>query len=55
MYKASNDTSKNYNTMMEIINDNNMSAEWLLGILTDWHGLALLDENFMENLINCEL
>ena len=55
MYKASNDTSKNYETMEAIIKDCGWDGVDVLNILTDWHGLSLLSEAFMENLINCEL
>ena len=55
MYKASKDSSENYETLIEIISDYGLSAEDVLIYLTDWHGLSLLSESFMENLIDCEL
>ena len=55
MYEASYDTSTNYDTFMEMINDNNMSAEDVLNYLTDWHGLSLLSYDFIQNMIDCEL
>ena len=55
MFKASTDTSENFNTMEEIINDTGADGMQVLQWLTDWHGLDLLDEDFMQNLINCEL
>ena len=50
MYKASVDTSENWDTMIELISEYNLDAEDILQYLTDWHGLQLLDSNFMENL-----
>ena len=50
MYKASVDTSENWDTMVELISEYNLDAENILQYLTDWHGLQLLDQNFMENL-----
>ena len=55
MYEASYDTSKNYETFMEMISDNGWSAEDVLNYLTDWHGLSLMSEDFIQNLIDCEL
>lgn len=55
MYKASYDSSENWDTMMEIIRDKGLDAEDVLRYLTDWHGMQLLDHEFMENLIDCEL
>lgn len=54
-YTVSKDTAENYITMESIIADNNLSAEDVLQYLTDWHGLSLLSEDFMQNLIDCEL
>ena len=55
MYKASDSSSENWETMKEIIDDYNLSGYDVLNLLTDWHGLCLLDKSFMENLIDCEL
>ena len=55
MYEASYDTSKNYETFMEMISDYGWSAEDVLIYLTDWHGLSLMSEEFIQNLIDCEL
>ena len=55
MYETSYDTSKNYETFMEMISDNGWSAEDVLNYLTDWHGLSLMSEDFIQNLIDCEL
>lgn len=55
MYEASTDTSTNYETMEQIIEENGLSGLDVLNYLTDWHGLSLLDFDFMENLIDCEL
>lgn len=45
-----NDTQKNYNTLLEAIKTNNISAEDLLDAFTNWHGLQLLSDDFMEFL-----
>ena len=55
MYEASSDTNKNWDTLMEIINNYGWTAEDMLRHLTDWHGMQLIDKVFMENLIDCEL
>ena len=55
MYEPSRDTSKNWDTMEEIIADKNLDAMDILQYLIDWHGLDLLSYNFMQNLIDCEL
>ena len=55
MYEVSNDNLQNWDTMIEIINDKNLSGEDVLRYLTSWHGMSLLDKDFMENLIDCEL
>lgn len=55
MYEVSWDTAKNYNTMEELIEDYNLTAHDILDYFTDWHGLQLLSESFMRNLIEVEL
>ena len=55
MYEASSDSQENWNTMEEIIRDYGWDGMDVLRYLTDWHGMQLLDREFMENLINCEL
>lgn len=45
-----NDTKKNYNILLEAIKINNISAEDLLDAFTNWHGLQLLDDDFIELL-----
>lgn len=50
MFKASTDTSENFSAMEELIDECNLDANDILQYLTDWHGLQLLDRNFMENL-----
>ena len=55
MYEASWDSSKNYDTFMEMISDNGWSAEDVVNYLTDWHGLSLMSEDFIQNLIDCEI
>ena len=55
MYEASSDSSKNYETFKEMIDDNMWSAEDVLDYLTDWHGLCLMSQGFIQNLIDCEI
>lgn len=45
-----NDTQKNYETLSEVIKTNNISAEELLDAFTNWHGLQILSDDFMEFL-----
>ena len=45
-----NDTQENYNTLLESIKTNNISAEDLLNAFTDWNGLQLIDDDFIEFL-----
>lgn len=44
------DTQDNYNTLLESIETNNISAEDLLDAFTNWHGLQLLSDDFIEFL-----
>lgn len=45
-----NNTQKNYETLSKAIKTNNISVEELLDAFTNWHGLQLLDDDFMEFL-----
>ena len=54
-YKASNDTMKNYETFVQMINDCGWSGEEVLKLITDWHGNQLMEEEFIQNIIDCEL
>lgn len=45
-----NDTQKNYSILLEAIETNNTSAEVLLNAFTDWYGLQLLDDDFINFL-----
>ena len=45
-----NDTDKNYRILLEAIKTSGISAEDLLDAFTNWHGLQLLDDDFMEFL-----
>lgn len=47
-----NDTKKSYNILLEAIKTNNISAEDLLDAFTNWNGLQLLDDDFIEFLID---
>lgn len=44
------DTNKNYSILLEAIKTNGISAEDLLDAFTNWHGLQLLDDDFMKFL-----
>lgn len=55
MYKASYDSTTNYETFMKMISDNGWSGEDVLNYLTDWHGLQLMSEEFIQNIIDCEV
>lgn len=50
-----NDTQRNYETLLEAIKTNNISAEELLDAFTNWHGLQLIDDDFMEFLEDEEI
>lgn len=50
-----NDTQKNYNILLEAIETNNISAKDLLNAFTDWNGLQLIDDDFMEFLEDEEI
>ena len=45
-----NDTQKNYETLSEAIRENGISAEELLNAFTNWHGMQILSDDFMEFL-----
>ena len=49
--KPSYDSNENWDIVMEIINDYRLDGEDVLRMLTDWHGLQLLDFDFTENLL----
>lgn len=53
--KTMNDTQRNYETLLEAIKTNNISAEELLDAFTNWHGLQLIDDDFMEFLEDEEI
>jgi hypothetical protein len=48
--RTMNDTQKNYNILLEAIETNNISAEELLDAFTNWHGLQLIEDDFIEFL-----
>lgn len=50
-----NDTQRNYETLLEAIKTNNISAEELLDAFTNWHGLQLIDDDFVEFLEDEEI
>lgn len=50
-----NDTQRNYETLLEAIKTNNIGAEELLNAFTNWHGLQLIDDDFMEFLEDEEI
>ncbi len=45
----------NYEKMEKIINEYNLSGENVLRILIDWHGTDIINDDFMENLSDCEV
>lgn len=44
----------NYNTFVEIIKTYALTGEEVLQLITDWHGLQLLTDEFMDNLKEVE-
>ena len=54
-YSISDNADDNWSTMMQIIEDTGADAETVLRWITNWHGTQLLNRDFMENLVNCEL
>ena len=44
----------NYNTFVEIIETYSLTGEDVLRLVTDWHGLQLLTDEFMDNLKEVE-
>lgn len=48
--RTMNDTQRNYETLLEAIKTDNISAEELLDTFTNWYGLQLIDDDFMEFL-----
>ena len=45
---------KNYEKMVEIIVIHNLSGDDVLQLFTDYHGLQLMSDDFLENTMNCE-
>ena len=43
-------TAERWDKMIEIIENNNMSAEDVLRLLTDWHGMQIITDEFIEEL-----
>lgn len=43
-----NNTQRNYETLSEAIKENGISAEELLDAFTNWHGMQILSDDFME-------
>lgn len=54
MAKIHYDTTKNFDVFLEIIELNNLSAEDVLRMFTNYHGLQLLTQDFLEDLRDCE-
>ena len=44
----------NYDKMEKCIEDMNLSGKEVLDAITDWHGLQILSDWFIENLRYCE-
>jgi hypothetical protein len=53
-YKITNDTNKNANNLLEIIQERNMSGEEVFSLFTEWHGTQLVTKEMCENLRDCE-
>ena len=45
-----NDTTKNYNIIEQAIEENDISAVEVLNAVVNWHGMQLLDDDFVELL-----
>lgn len=45
-----NDTTKNYNIIEQAIEENDISAVEVLDAFVNWHGMQLLDDEFVEFL-----
>lgn len=54
MKRITNDTSSNYDLLLELIEKNNISGKEVLDMFTDYFGLQLCKKDFMENLRDCE-
>lgn len=42
--------NENYNILEEIIETYELTGEDVLRIITDWHGLEILTDEFIDNL-----
>lgn len=51
MPKASWDTSKNYNTIYDLIKECGLSGTDVLDMFVNWHGLQLLSEEFTQDVL----
>lgn len=47
-----NNTSKNYETFADMINDLGLAAEQVLKLFTEYHGLQLITDDFIEFINN---
>lgn len=47
-----NNTSKNYETFSDMINDLGLTAEQVLKLFTEYHGLQLMTDDFIEFINN---
>lgn len=45
---------ENYNKLLAYIEETGMTAEELLNALTDWHGMSIISDEFIENARDCE-
>lgn len=45
-----NNTIENYNVIEQAIEENNISALEVLNAFVNWHGMQLLDDDFVEFL-----
>ena len=46
--------NENYNILEEIIETYELTGEDVLRIITDWHGLEILTDEFIDNLKDVE-
>lgn len=44
----------NYDKLVNYMEEHSVTAEELLQALIDWHGTSVIDDEFMDNLRDCE-
>ena len=48
-------THDNYNTLLEIVDTYDLSAEFILQVFVGWHGTQVCTPEFMDHLLGTEL